>query len=102
MILMFDMSWLRETSRDVFNCWQDQESKLPVPDFLTVQGPYWYQTDSGIGNAFTLYEVDRSKLADAYDYLTTVSRMYINIPGIKWKIKICLERDHIERTTPPT
>jgi hypothetical protein len=97
---MLDLSWQRDTSRDVFNVWQDVKSKLPVPDFLTEKGPYWY-TDFGIGQAFFLYELDRSKLADAYDYLTTVSRMYRNIPGIKYKIKVCLERDDVERTRPP-
>lgn len=101
MILMLTTSWLPETATEVANRNQEVLSKLPVPEFLTMRGPYVY-TSSGIPHAFFLFEVDRSKIADAYDYLVTVQRMFADIPGFKREIKLCYEQADLERTTPPT
>ena len=101
MILMFTCSWQPETANDVYECWQETIKKLPIPDYMTEHGPYWY-ADSGIGHAFALYEVDRSKLADAIDHLSTTSRMYGNIPGFKREVKVCMEHEDVIRNAPPT
>jgi hypothetical protein len=89
-----------ESTQEVATRNQEAVSKLPLPDFLTMRGPYWY-TSEGIQHAFMLYEFDRSRLADAYDHLVTYIRMFVGIPGFKREIKICSEQADVQRTTPP-
>ena len=101
MILMMTASWPSESQQEVASRNQEIASKLPVPDFITMRGPYWY-TSEGIQHAFIIYETDRSKIIDAYDYLVTFQRMYVGIPGFKREIKLCYELADAEKTNPPT
>jgi hypothetical protein len=59
----------------------------PIPDFLTRKGPYVSSTmDSGI-TTLSLYELDKSKLGEGFEFLGNYMAIFFGVPGFKYEIK---------------
>jgi hypothetical protein len=62
-----------------------------LPDFITKRGPYFSSsTEDGI-ITLSIYEVDRSRLADAMEFATNFMATFVGVPGYKYTIKTYLE-----------
>lgn len=61
------------------------------PDFLTKRGPYFKgDLNSGIV-AFSIYELEKDKLAEGAEYIGNYLATYFGVPGFKYEITTCLE-----------
>ncbi len=63
----------------------------PVPDYLTMRGPF-IQGVKGDGIQTTVvYEFDRAKMADAMEAVSNRYVPYYGVPGFTYTINVCLE-----------
>ncbi len=63
----------------------------PLPDFMTMKGPY---INSAAGQGFRsilIYECDRSKLAEAMEIVADRLTRYFDVPGYTYSSNIWLE-----------
>jgi hypothetical protein len=62
-----------------------------LPDFIIRRGPYFHSSrEEGIVS-LSIYEVDRSRLADAIEFATNYMATFIGVPGFKYRIRTYLE-----------
>jgi hypothetical protein len=60
----------------------------PIPEFITVVGPYaTSETREGI-QAYTIYKYDKSKAAEALEAITNVHLAFYGVPGYTFSIKL--------------
>jgi hypothetical protein len=60
----------------------------PIPEFITVVGPYaTSEIQEGI-QAFTIYKYDKSRAAEALEAITNVHLAFYGIPGYTFSIKL--------------
>lgn len=58
-----------------------------IPDYMTKKGPYINSSiEEGI-TTISFYELDRSKLADGYEFLGNYMATFFGIPGFKYEIR---------------
>lgn len=62
----------------------------PVPDFMTLKGPYIKGKPEGI-QAVELYELDNAKIAEGLEYVTNRCVAYFGIPNYRYEINIFFE-----------
>jgi hypothetical protein len=63
----------------------------PVPSFMTLKGPF---LDSEVGTgvkSINLFEFDRTKTAEAMDYVLARMANYIGVPGFTYSVRVWLE-----------
>ncbi len=62
-----------------------------VPDFMKKQGPFVHSSlEEGI-TTFSIYELDRSKLADGYEFLGNYMATFFGVPGFRYEFKASFE-----------
>lgn len=62
-----------------------------VPDYFTKHGPYFYSTmDEGIVG-ISLYELEKSRIAEGREFIGNYIATYFGVPGFKYEIKTLLE-----------
>jgi hypothetical protein len=60
----------------------------PMPEFITVVGPYTTsETGDGI-QAYTIYKYDKSRAAEALEAITNVHLAFYGVPGYTFAIKL--------------
>ena len=62
-----------------------------APDFLTKRGPYFYATLKGGITGMTIYELDKSKVAEGTEFLGNYMATYFGVPGFKYEIRTLFE-----------
>jgi hypothetical protein len=62
----------------------------PLPDHMTMQGPYIKGTDQGL-KVIEIFDLDESKLALGLDYVTQRCVSYFGIPGYTYDIGVYFE-----------
>jgi hypothetical protein len=63
----------------------------PVPDYITMRGPYILgETDRGI-RSIHIYECDNSKLADALQVVGDRLTNYFDVPGYSYSVNAWYE-----------
>jgi hypothetical protein len=67
-------------------------AKFPVPDHVTVRGPYIKSTLEGL-EWFQIIEVEPSKMYEERLRLAAVGGSFNGIPGYKWNIEYWTERE---------
>lgn len=62
-----------------------------LPDFMTRRGPY-FQSDLNKGIVgFSIYELEKSKIAEGKEFIGNSMAIYFGVPGFKYEIKDFLE-----------
>ena len=60
----------------------------PIPEYISVVGPYTTsETGDGI-QAYTIYKYDKSKAAEALEAITDVHLAFYGVPGYTFSIKL--------------
>ena len=63
----------------------------PLPGYITIKGPYGKGVLGEGNKAITIYECDKSRLADAIEYVYQRLATCIGVPGFTYSIEVCLE-----------
>lgn len=63
----------------------------PVPDFMNLKGPYVKGTKADGIRAVEFYELDNSKLAEGFDYVTNRCVAYFGIPNYRYEVNVFFE-----------
>lgn len=87
MVIITNISFPPENAGDVGKRFLETE---PVPDFMALKGPYIKGRKDGI-EAFELYELDKSKIAEGLNYVTNRCVTYFGIPNYKYEINVFFE-----------
>ena len=97
-VLVSCVSYPTEQTQEVEKRLPEVMSKSPIPDYITMRGPYWdSDIEKGI-QGFVIIEVEAAKRNEARARLAAVYSACHGIPGFKWNIKLWSEqKDIIER-----
>lgn len=87
MVIITNMSFPPESARDVGERFLEA---APVPHFMTLKGPYIKGRKDGI-QAYELFELDKSKIAEGVQYATDRCVTYFGIPNYSYEINVFFE-----------
>lgn len=63
----------------------------PFPDYMTIRGPYIYSVEGEGIHSIDIFEVEKTKLADAVEFLNNRHVAFFGIPGYTFSVNVCLE-----------
>lgn len=90
MVIIGDVSFPQESASDVGKRFLELP---PVPDFMTLKGPYIKgMKEYGI-QAFEIYELDKSRVAEGLEYVTDRCVKYFGIPGYIYEVNVFFEAE---------
>ena len=61
----------------------------PPPEFIKMEGPYFYPNGNGGVQAATLLKFDKAKAAEALQFATDQHAVYFGVTGYTYDIKVC-------------
>jgi hypothetical protein len=88
MVIVTSVSFPTESSKELGKRFLEAPA---FPDFITRKGPYFSSNKKDGIMVFSIYEVDRSRVADAIEFATNFLATFIGVPGFKYEIKTHLE-----------
>ncbi len=88
MVIIGDISFPQESAHDVGRCFLEQS---PVPDYMTLKGPYIKGKKEYGLQVFEIYELDKSKVAEGIEFVTDRCVKYFGIPGYVYEINVFFE-----------
>ena len=88
MIIISQNSFPPESAKDIGKAFL----KLgQMPDYMSTKGPFIYSAlDKGICS-ITLYECDKSRIPEAFNYATQRQLAYTEVKGFKFSVNVWLE-----------
>lgn len=88
MVIVSKISYPPESAQDMAKRFLEAPQ---MPDFLTRKGPYINSTmEKGIGT-LSIYELDKSKLAEGYEFIGNYMTIFFGVPGFKYEVKASFE-----------
>lgn len=63
----------------------------PLPGYITMKGPYVSGVKGEGMQTLVVYECDRSKLADAMEFVTNRYVGYMGVPGLTFSVQVWME-----------
>ena len=87
MVIISDVSFPQESANDVGKRFLELP---PVPDFMTLIGPFVKSKKDGI-QAIEIYELDKSKVGEGFEYVSSRNVKYFGIPGYVSEINTYFE-----------
>jgi hypothetical protein len=88
MVIVTSVAFPTESSKELGKRFLEAPA---LPEFMTRKGPYFSSNREDGIVTLAIYEVDRSRLADAIEFATNFLATFIGIPGFKYEIKTYLE-----------
>ncbi len=88
MVIIGDISFPQESANDVGKRFLELPS---VPEFMTLKGPYIKGKKNDGIQAFEIYELDKSKVAEGIEFVTDRCVKYFGIPGYIYEINVYFE-----------
>jgi hypothetical protein len=88
MVIVTSVAFPTESSRELGKRFLEAPA---LPDFMTRRGPYFSSSREDGIVTLAIYEMDRSRLADALEFATDFMATFIGVPGFKYKIRTYLE-----------
>ena len=83
MVIIGRISFPTESSKEMGNHFME---KPPLPSYITKRGPY-FSSELGVGiQAFSIFECDPSKMANAIEYVHNYYANFIGIPGFTYNV----------------
>jgi hypothetical protein len=66
---------------------------MELPPYINKKGPY-FSSELGVGiKAISIYEFDRSRLAEATEFINNYYARYIGVPGCTYSVGTWLEAE---------
>ena len=88
MVIVSNLSYPPENAQDIAKRFLEAPQ---IPDFMTRNGPYINSTiDKGI-TTLSIYELDKSKLGEGYEFLGNYMAIFFGVPGFKYETKPFLD-----------
>ena len=88
MVIIGNISFPQESANDVGKRFLELP---PVPDFMTLKGPYIKGKKKNGIQALEIYELDKSKIAEGIEFVTNRCVKYFGISGYVYEIDVYLE-----------
>lgn len=88
MVIITNISYPPESAQDMAKRFIEAPQ---LPDFLKRKGPYIDSTIKKGVTALSIYELDKSKLGEGYEYLGNYMTIFFGVPGFKYEVKPCFE-----------
>jgi len=60
----------------------------PLPEYITKRGPYINDTSEANNEIITIYEFDKSRLAEAYENISKHMAAFRGVPGFTFSAKL--------------
>jgi hypothetical protein len=88
MVIIGTMSFPPESAKEIGKRFMEQ---LSLPDYMTMKGPY-ISTVKGEGiQGTTLYEFDRSRMAEAFESVSNRYVTYFDVAGFTYTTDVYLD-----------
>lgn len=88
MVIIGDISFPQESANDVGKRFLELP---PVPDYMTLKGPYLKGKKMDGIQVLEIYELDNSKVAEGIELVTNRCVNYFGIPGYTYEINVYFE-----------
>ena len=88
MVIIGNISFPQESANDVGQRFLELP---PVPDFMTLKGPYIKGKKKNGIQALEIYELDKAKVAEGIEFVTNRCVKYFGISGYVYEIDVYLE-----------
>jgi len=88
MIIMATMSFPPASAKEVGKCFRELS---PVPDYITMKGPYINGVKGEGIQTTSMFEFDRSKMAEAFEHVSNRYVTYHGVTGLTYTVNVCLE-----------
>ena len=88
MVIIGTMSFPPQSAKEVGKCFMELP---PVPDYITMKGPYVHGVKGEGIQSTILYEFDRSRMAEAFENVSNRYVAYHGVAGLTYAINVCLE-----------
>lgn len=88
MVIITEATYPPASAKDAGKCFKELP---PLPDYITMRGPY-IQSATGAGiRGMVVYECDRSRLAEAIEVIGDRITKYFDVPGYTYSMDVWLE-----------
>ena len=95
MVIVSTLSYPTENAKDIAKRFLEAPQ---IPDFIIRKGPYINSTiDKGI-TTLSVYELDKSKLGEAYEFLGNYMAIFFGVPGFKYEYKPFMDVEEALKT----
>ncbi len=88
MVIIGDISFPQESANEVGKRFLELP---PVPDYMTLKGPYIKGRKMGGIQVLEIYEIDKAKVAEGIEVVTNRCGNYFGIPGYTYEINVYFE-----------
>ena len=88
MVIISNISYPAESAQDMAKRFLEAPQ---IPDFMTRKGPYINSTLTDGITTLSLYELDKSKLGEGYDFVANYLAIFFGVAGFKYEIKPFLD-----------
>jgi hypothetical protein len=88
MVIVSTISYPPESAEDIAK----RFLKAPeLPDFMTKKGPYINSTLNDGITTLSVYELDKSKMGEGYEFVGNYLAIFFGVPGFKYEVKPFLD-----------
>jgi hypothetical protein len=96
MIILSTSSFPPESAKEIGKRFTE---RVPLPDYITMRGPYILPRQGDGVQSITIYEVDRpTRIAEAVEFLSNEQAKYFGVPGYTYSINVTLEVEEALKT----
>lgn len=88
MVIIGDISFPQESANDVGRRFLEI---APLPDYMTLKGPYIKGMKKDGIQVFEIFELDNSRVAEGLEFVTNRCVSYFGIPGYTYKVDVYFE-----------
>ena len=88
MVIIGDMAFPQESANDIGKRFLELP---PLPNYMTLKGPYIKGKKKGGIQVLEIYELDKSKVAEGIEFVTNRCVNYFGIPGYTYEINVFFE-----------
>lgn len=88
MVIVSNISYPPESAQDIAKRFLEAPQ---IPDFMTKKGPYINSTlENGI-TTLSVYELDKSRLGEGYEFIGNYVAMFFGVPGFRYEFKAFMD-----------
>jgi len=84
MVIITNVSYPPESASDMAKRFLET---LPIPDFMTRRGPYFTATLKNGIMGLSVYEIEKSRIAEGSEFLGNYMTAFFGVPGFKYEVK---------------
>jgi len=88
MVIIHLASFPPGSAKECGKCFADL---APLPEYLTMIGPYVYSTEGGGIKGITIYETDQARMAEALTCIYDRAVPFFGVPGYTYDVRAVTE-----------